>query len=82
MKKKVIKLSRDFIPELCKKKNFAATFYVADDVEYRTRLRDKLQEEVDEYLEDNNLEELADILEVVHALARLEGYSVETRSRS
>lgn len=29
----------------------------------------KLQEEVSEYLEDNIIEELADVLEVIHAIA-------------
>jgi predicted house-cleaning noncanonical NTP pyrophosphatase (MazG superfamily) len=32
-------------------------------------LREKLQEEMREYLTDNNIEELADILEVIYALA-------------
>ncbi len=77
MKKVIVKLARDLGPKVCKKMNYTASFYQADDAEYCTRLRDKLQEEVDEYLEDKNLEELADILEVVHALAHLEGYSVE-----
>jgi predicted house-cleaning noncanonical NTP pyrophosphatase (MazG superfamily) len=37
-------------------------------------LRDKLQEEVQEYLaSDNDREELADILEVLYALARQAG---------
>ena len=39
-----------------------------DDEEYRKQLNKKLQEEVKEYLEDNNLEELADIVEVVYGI--------------
>ncbi len=76
-KKKVIKLVRDRIPEICKGKNWQATFRVADEAEYRQRLQDKLQEEVNEYLADVNLEELADVVEVVYALARLDGHSPE-----
>lgn len=56
--------------------------YVADEVEYRQRLRDKLQEEVDEYLaedwsqsNENVIVELTDIIEVVYALAKLDGAS-------
>lgn len=75
--KKVIKLARDRIPEICRKSNFKATFYVADETEYRQRLRDKLQEEVTEYLTDTTVEELADIMEVVYALAQLHDISVD-----
>jgi predicted house-cleaning noncanonical NTP pyrophosphatase (MazG superfamily) len=42
--------------------------------EYTTRLRDKLREEVEEFLASNgDPEELADILEVLHALAHQAG---------
>ena len=74
---KITKLARDRIPEMVKKNGFKATFYTTDETEYRQRLRDKLQEEVTEYLEDNNLEELADILEVVYALAQCDGASLD-----
>ncbi|MDP4091633.1 MAG: nucleoside triphosphate pyrophosphohydrolase, partial [Bacillota bacterium] len=40
-------------------------------------LKEKLQEEVQEFLEDNNLEELADIMEVLAGLASSLGYSEE-----
>lgn len=43
--------------------------------EYKQSLIEKLQEEVTEFLKDNNIQELCDILEVVEALARLLGYS-------
>lgn len=77
MSTKVIKLVRDNMPEICKKNNFKSKFYVADEQEYLQRLKDKLQEEVNEYLKDNNIEELADILEVVYALVEATGYSQE-----
>ncbi len=75
--KKVIKLARDHMPEIIKKNNFKATFYVADEAEYRRRLREKLQEEVNEYIEDNTTEELADIIEVIYALAQNDGISLD-----
>ena len=34
-------------------------------------LNNKLKEEVDEYLEDNNIEELADIIEVIYGIIDL-----------
>ena len=40
-------------------------------------LEAKLKEEVNEYLEDKNLEELADVMEVLFALAHNLGYSEE-----
>lgn len=40
-------------------------------------LEDKLNEEVKEYLEDKNLEELADIMEVLFGLTHNFGYSEE-----
>lgn len=48
--------------------------YVADADEYAVRLRGKLSEEVAEFLaSDDDPEELADILEVVYALAEQAG---------
>ena len=42
---------------------------------YAAALRAKLQKEVSEYLEASDPEELADVLEVLHALAALHGLS-------
>jgi predicted house-cleaning noncanonical NTP pyrophosphatase (MazG superfamily) len=75
--KKIIKLVRDRIPQIIEKGHLKATFYIADEDEYRYRLRNKLQEEVDEYLADTTIEELADIMEVVYALAQVHGISVD-----
>ena len=64
------KLVRDKIPEIIRSKGQEPVIYTADIEEYRIRLRDKLREEVEEYLaSDNDREELADILEVLYALA-------------
>ena len=37
----------------------------------------KLDEELAEYHKDQNIEELADLLEVIYAAAKARGYSVE-----
>ena len=48
------------------------------DKELRKELLEaKLMEEVNEYLEDKNLEELADVMEVLFGLAHNLGYSEE-----
>jgi predicted house-cleaning noncanonical NTP pyrophosphatase (MazG superfamily) len=68
------KLVRDKIPQIIRAKGLEPVIYVADTGEYADRLRDKLTEEVSEYLgSDSDPEELADILEVVYALARQAG---------
>jgi predicted house-cleaning noncanonical NTP pyrophosphatase (MazG superfamily) len=66
------RLVRDRIPEIIRASGVEPITYRAADVEYRRRLRDKLLEEVDEFLaadETTAVEELADILEAVYALA-------------
>lgn len=63
------KLVRDRIPDLFP----ANTYRVLDQGEYESALRNKLTEEVQEYLTNRTPEELADVLEVLHALAALHG---------
>ena len=63
------KLVRDRIPELFP----TYTYRVLDEAEYGSALRNKLAEEVQEYLTDRTSEELADVLEVLQALAALHG---------
>ena len=45
--------------------------------EYAVELTKKLVEEVEEYKKDKNTDELADIMEVVYALARLHSCTAE-----
>lgn len=68
------KLVRDKVPQIIRARGLEPVIYVADAGEYATRLRDKLTEEVAEFLaSDSDPEELADVLEVVYALAGLAG---------
>jgi predicted house-cleaning noncanonical NTP pyrophosphatase (MazG superfamily) len=68
------KLVRDKIPQIIRSKGQEPVIYTADIAEYGIRLREKLREEVEEYLaSDDDREELADILEVLYALARQAG---------
>lgn len=62
------KLIRDKIHQILKEKGIPFITHIATEIEYEQKLKAKLQEEVDEFLEDINKEELADILEVIYAL--------------
>jgi len=70
-----MKLVRDNIPAIMKARRQASEVHVATDKEYLEALKEKLREETSEFLKDNNTEELADILEVVYALAHQQGIS-------
>lgn len=71
------KLVRDRIPELIAAGGETPVIRVLEDGEYLSRLEDKLDEEVAEYHRSGEPEELADILEVVWALAAARGISEE-----
>lgn len=67
------KLVRDKIPDIIRQDNKKCTIEILDDDRYEVELKNKLGEELDEYLQASDdseaLEELADILELIHALA-------------
>ncbi len=65
------KLIRDNIPENIEKYGVTCITHIADSSEYKEKLYAKLLEEVNEFLEDDNSEELADVLEVIHAISDL-----------
>ena len=71
------KLVRDRIPEIIESEGKKCNTEVLNDAEYLKMIDAKLDEEVAEYHEDQNIEELADILEVVYAAANARGYTVE-----
>ena len=71
------KLVRDKIPDIIRAKGETATTHVAEVVERKAKLREKLQEELNEYIESGRLEELADLLEVIHGICALHGIAFE-----
>jgi predicted house-cleaning noncanonical NTP pyrophosphatase (MazG superfamily) len=71
------KLVRDKIPEVIKKSGKSCIVRQVKDDEKFTLLKEKLKEEVQEFLQDENLEELADIMEVLVGLANSLGYREE-----
>lgn len=68
------KLVRDKIPEIIAAGGGVARTHVASDEEHWERLKEKLAEEVREFCEDSNKEELADLLEVVDAIKEFKGF--------
>ena len=71
------KLVRDGIPDIIRGNGEVPTTRVLNEGEYLLALDRKLEEEVAEYLESNDLVELGDVLEVVTAIAKARGSSFE-----
>lgn len=75
------KLVRDYIPEVIKKTNKEFATRILSEKEYKVELKKKLSEELTEYNEaktnEEAVEELADILELLHTAIKLHGSSFE-----
>ncbi|WP_226674927.1 nucleoside triphosphate pyrophosphohydrolase [Mesobacillus jeotgali] len=75
------KLVRDRIPEVIE--NTGKKFYtrILNETEYIEQLKKKAYEELDEYVNTDNkkdaVEELADLLEIIHALSKYHGSSID-----
>jgi len=65
------KLVRDKIPEIIRKNGKRPITRIASEKEFRKKLVEKLKEETNEFFEEQNAEELADILEVIYAICDL-----------
>ncbi len=79
------KLARDKIPEILASLQINAETYSLSDDQYLKALHNKLREEMQEFFDAQNdeqyTEELADIVEVIHALLKLKGQSFEDLER-
>lgn len=75
------KLIRDKIPEIIEQSGKKCIVEVMDNDTYIKYLDQKLNEELAEYQQDKSVEELADLLEVIYAVAVARGYSVEDLER-
>lgn len=69
------KLVRDKIPDIIRSNGEEPEVYVLPDWKFIQKLEEKLREELDEYLDSKEIEELADLAEVVHALVEAKGYT-------
>ena len=76
------KLVRDKIPDKIKQAGSNPILHTADENEYGVKLNEKLREEVDEFLKDGDVRELADILEVVYTISETRGVSKEKLERT
>ena len=73
MEKVYEKLVRDRIPEIIEKSGNTCYTRILAQEEYLKMLDKKLTEELSEYQESKSLEELADLLEVMQAVAKARG---------
>jgi predicted house-cleaning noncanonical NTP pyrophosphatase (MazG superfamily) len=75
------KLVRDKIPQIIEATGKKYTSEILNDTDYINYLKQKSYEELDEYCatqsNEEAVEELADLLEVIHALANYHGFSME-----
>ena len=71
------KLVRDRIPEIIETDGKKCVCETLSDEDYISLLDQKLNEELAEYQESKSLEELADLLEVVQAVVKARGWTLE-----
>ena len=71
------KLVRDRIPEIIEGSGAKCNTRILSEEEYIKMVDAKLDEELAEYHADQNIEELADILELVRAAAIARGYTLD-----
>lgn len=71
------KLIRDNNVKLMEDKGCKVRYETLDDKRYGEELDKKLKEEVNEYLADYNIEEMADVMEVIYAILDFRGLSME-----
>lgn len=68
------KLVRDNIPDILTEKGIPFEQHTASPEEYEAELLKKFEEEFKEFSTDKSPEELADVIEVVEALKKLDRY--------
>ena len=71
------KLVRDRIPEIIESSGRKCVTSILSEDDYLVMLDEKLNEELAEYQESKSMEELADLLEVVRAVADARGSSID-----
>jgi predicted house-cleaning noncanonical NTP pyrophosphatase (MazG superfamily) len=81
MKRIYHKLIRDRIPEIIETQGQCCIVKQLSDEEYLEMVDAKLDEELAEYHKEQNLEELADLMEVIYAAAEARGFTREQLER-
>ena len=77
MKKVYNKLVRDKILQVIESNNQIPQSRILDESEYLDELHKKLFEEVNEFVEQDDKEELADVLEVLYAIAKYKNIDLD-----
>jgi len=78
MNKKIFnKLVRDKIPQIIESKGEKAVYKILDDKDNLLKLNQKLLEEVNEYFQDGEIEELADVVEVIYGILKAKNTTLE-----
>ena len=76
------KLVCDRIPEIIDASGKICSIEVLLDAEYIKMLDAKLDEELAAYHKEQNIEELADLIEVIYAAAKARGYTLDELERA
>jgi len=71
------KLIRDLIPEIIAASGKTSDIEIMNDTEYLNALNSKLEEELTEYNEEHDVNELADLVEVIYAIIEHKGMTIE-----
>ena len=71
------KLVRDKIIDIIKNNGEKPKYHTLTDEEYLVELHKKLFEEAQEFVEEDNPEELADLLEVIYSITKVKNISLD-----
>ncbi|MBD3203050.1 hypothetical protein GF327_02050 [Candidatus Woesearchaeota archaeon] len=71
------KLVRDKVPEKLQKENKVPVYHTASKEEYWTYLKEKLQEQIDEFFTTESKNKIADINEVIRAICNFNDWDME-----
>lgn len=71
------KAVRDRIPEIIERSGKTCVVEVLSPVEFESKLDEKLQEELEEYLSSGSVEELVDLVEVVYGILEMRNISLQ-----
>ena len=70
------KLVRDKIPEIIMKTGKNVIFEKLEGEDYKKHLDNKLGEELQEYIDSDSIDELADLVEVIYAILKYKGTEI------
>lgn len=77
MKYQYDKLVRDNIVRKIEERGAKVAYRILSDEEYEKELDKKLREETEEYIIDHSIEEMADVMEVIYAILKNKGITMQ-----